>query len=33
MAARRSCLLLLSRLVGEKLADTPYREHSAASES
>ena len=29
----RSSLLLLSRLVGEKLADTPYSEHFAASES
>jgi hypothetical protein len=29
----RSSLLLLSRLVGEKLADTPYCEHFAASES
>ena len=29
----RSSLLLLSRLVGEKLADTPYAEHFAASES
>ena len=29
----RSSLLLLSRLVGEKLADTPYGEHFAASES
>jgi hypothetical protein len=29
----RSSLLLLSRLMGEKLADTPYGEHFAASES
>ena len=29
----RSSLLLLSRLVGEKLADTPYGKHFAASES
>ena len=29
----RSTLLLLSRLVGEKLADTPYAEHFLASES
>ena len=29
----RSSLLLLSRLVGEKLAGTPYGEHFAASES
>ena len=29
----RSSLLLLSRLVGEKLAETPYGEHFAASES
>ena len=29
----RSSLLLLSRLVGEKLADTPYAGHFAASES
>jgi hypothetical protein len=29
----RSSLLLLSRLVGEKLAGTPYAEHFAASES
>ena len=29
----RSSLLLLSRLVGEKLADTPYAEYFAASES
>ena len=29
----RSSLLLLSRLVGEKLASTPYAEHFAASES
>ena len=29
----RSSLLLLSRLVGEKLADTPYGEHFVASES
>ena len=29
----RSPLLLLSRLVGEKLAGTPYAEHFAASES
>jgi hypothetical protein len=29
----RSSLLLLSRLVGEKLAGTPYSEHFAASES
>ena len=29
----RSSLLLLSRLVGEKLAETPYSEHFAASES
>jgi hypothetical protein len=29
----RSTLLLLSRLVGEKLAGTPYAEHFAASES
>jgi hypothetical protein len=29
----RSSLLLLSRLVGEKLADTPYAEHFAAGES
>jgi len=29
----RSSLLLLSRLAGEKLADTPYGEHFAASES
>ena len=29
----RSSLLLLSRLVGEKLADTPYAEHFAARES
>jgi len=28
----RSSLLLLSRLVGEKLAGTPYAEHFAASE-
>ena len=29
----RSSLLLLSRLVGEKLAETPYGEHFAASAS
>ena len=29
----RSSLLLLSRLVGEKLAETPYGEHFAATES
>jgi hypothetical protein len=29
----RSSLLLLSRLVGEKLADTPYAEYFVASES
>jgi hypothetical protein len=29
----RSSLLLFSRLVGEKLAETPYGEHFAASES
>jgi len=29
----RSSLLLLSRLVGEQLAGTPYAEHFAASES
>jgi hypothetical protein len=29
----RSSLLLLSRLVGEKLAGTPYSEHFAGSES
>jgi hypothetical protein len=29
----RTSLLLLSRLVGKKLADTPYGEHFAASES
>ena len=29
----RGSLLLLSRLVGEKLAETPYGEHFAASES
>jgi hypothetical protein len=29
----RSSLLLLSRLVREKLADTPYAEHFAAGES
>jgi hypothetical protein len=29
----RSSVLLLSRLVGEKLAETPYGEHFAASES
>ena len=29
----RSSLLLLSRLVSEKLAETPYGEHFAASES
>ena len=29
----RSSLLLLSRLVGEKLAETPYSEHFATSES
>ena len=29
----RSSLLLLSRLVGEKLTGTPYREHFAAGES
>ena len=29
----RSTLLLLSRLVGEQLADTPYAEHFLASES
>ena len=29
----RSTLLLLSRLVGEKLANTPYAEHFLASES
>ena len=29
----RSSLLVLSRLVGEKLAETPYGEHFAASES
>ena len=29
----RSSLLLLSRLVGEKLADTPYAKHFAASKS
>jgi hypothetical protein len=29
----RSSLLLLSRLVGEKLADTPCAEYFAASES
>jgi len=29
----RSSLLLLSRLVGEKLADTPYAEYFAANES
>ena len=29
----RSSLLLLSRMVGEKLADTPYAKHFAASKS
>ena len=29
----RSTLLLLSRLIGEKLADTPYAEHFLAAES
>src|SRR5262249_6703834 len=29
----RGSLLLLSRLVGQKLADTPYAEHFAGSES
>ena len=29
----RTSLLLLSRLVGEKLADTPYAKHFAASKS
>ena len=29
----RSTLLLLSRLIGEKLADTPYAEHFLAPES
>jgi hypothetical protein len=29
----RSSLLLLSRVVGEKLAETPYREHFATSKS